>query len=514
MKRNSLLLALAGAFAMALLGSASKALAQCAAGTVGTQLSGNYAIKVLGAQVDFGTPGDPAPAPIAGIGVFNADGSCGITGGEFIYNDDGNFTGPGTDPGPLAGITAFTGSLSANIDPASSFYYFNSNNQGVLVLSDSASGNVFAFGIAMASGNAEFRGARINGTGPGIAAVPHANISSGPPSIPNSSPGDPVSIVGEKQAAVTDAQFQNPVAINFDGVSGGVNGAGPYGLGYIPVSGQVQVNAGFVDGGGNLFYNYNGGTIDGSPILGGRAFVCDFTETFLSTPSTVDGTENTEAVFNGDFGCVLSGMDNETSSVLWGSANQYAFVMTTGAYGAPYTGISIGQADKSTIAGLDHAVGSLLSIKSATPKTLTITNDTAEPLNITSIAGSGGAFTSGAVTIGGTCPNPGDVPSNNVLNGPGSCTVVLSDSGVSCDTINSSCTDGANDVASACTAAATPYPCCTSAGKGVTCGRAKPYACCTGVGTGTCGIGSQTGTLTIASDHALTPPGPFAVTCN
>ncbi len=82
MKRNFLLLGLAGAFGMALLGSASKALAQCATGTVGTQLNGNYAIKVLGAQVDFGTAGDPAPAPLAGIGVFNADGACDITGGE------------------------------------------------------------------------------------------------------------------------------------------------------------------------------------------------------------------------------------------------------------------------------------------------------------------------------------------------------------------------------------------------------------------------------------------------
>lgn len=173
MKRNFLLLGLAGAVAMALLGSASKAIAQCAAGTVGTQLNGNYAIKILGAQMDGGTPGDPTPAPIAGIGVFHADGACDITGGELIYNDNGTFTGPTTDPSPLTSITAFTGSLSANIDPASSFYFFNSNNQGVLVLSDSVSGNVFAFGIAMALGNAEFRGARINGTGQsGVDAVP------------------------------------------------------------------------------------------------------------------------------------------------------------------------------------------------------------------------------------------------------------------------------------------------------------------------------------------------------
>lgn len=485
MKRNFLLLGLAGAFAMALLGSASKALAQCAAGTVGTQLNGNYAIKILGAQIDGGTPGDPTPAPIAGIGVFHADGACDITGGELIYNDNGTFTGPTTDPSPLTSITAFTGSLSANIDPASSFYFFNSNNQGVLVLSDSVSGNVFAFGIAMALGNAEFRGARINGTGQsGVDAVP---ALSAPPTIPNSDPGDPVSIVGEKQAAVTMAQFANAVALNFDGVSGGVNGAGPLGLGYVPISGQAQVNAVSVGsgGGGNLFYNNNGGYVDGAPN-GGKAFVCDFTETFLSTPSTEDGTENTEAVFNADFGCRLSGMDNETSSVLWGSTNQYAFIMTTGAYGAPYLGIATGQADKAVITGLDHAVGSLLLIKTATPKTLTITNDTAEPLNITSIAGSGGAFTSGAVTIGGTCPNPGDVPSNNVLNGPGSCTVVLSDSGPSCDTLATLC---------------------TKAG--------RPYACCTGAGTGpTCGIGTQTGTLTIASDHALILPGPFNVSCN
>jgi len=443
---------------------------------VGTQLNGKYAIKILGAQIDYGTPGDPTPAPIAGIGVFHADGACDITGGELIYNDNGTFTGPGTDPAPLAGITAFTGSLTANIVPASSGYYFNSNNQGILTLADSASGNTFQFGIQIGTGNAEFRGSRVNGPATVDAIPPRTRVNNDAlpsiiplPIIADSSPGDPVTIVGEKQAAVvTTAQFANPVALNFDGISTG----GALGLGYVPISGQVQVNAGFADGGGNLFYN-GAGTFGGS-LSSIPDSVCDFTETFPSTPSTVDGTENTEAVFNGDFGCPLSGMDNETSSVLWGSTNQYAFVLTTGAIGAPFTGVSVGQADQTTISGLDHLIPPVAAIviakTSSVPvtKTLVLSNDTGEPLTISSIGLSG---TLPDVSLTGSTCVVGDVPADNILIGStflvgtNTCTVVL------------------------------------------TCNKSA--------------AGTETGTLNITSDHPLAPAeypatapaGTFAVSC-
>ena len=69
MKRSLLFFAVAGVFGIGLLGSGS------AAGqtrpSCGTQLDGNYAIKINGARSDTGTPatGDPQPIPIAAVGA-------------------------------------------------------------------------------------------------------------------------------------------------------------------------------------------------------------------------------------------------------------------------------------------------------------------------------------------------------------------------------------------------------------------------------------------------------------
>ena len=108
MKRIYLLFALAGAFGMTVMGSASSVWAACPAGTVGTQLNGNYAVKIVGALTDTGTPatGDPQPKPLAAVGVFDADGNCDITGGELIVNKDGSIDGPAKDADPYSSITA------------------------------------------------------------------------------------------------------------------------------------------------------------------------------------------------------------------------------------------------------------------------------------------------------------------------------------------------------------------------------------------------------------------------
>ena len=428
MKRNLLLLAMAGAFGMALLASASRALATCPTGSTGTQLNGNYAIKVVGAKTDLDdSSGDPVPAPIAGIGVIAADGACDITGGEFIYNDDETFTSPTTVGS--GGPAAFSGSLTANIvagtgSPATnSNYYFNVNNAGVLTLVDSASGNTFQFAIAFETGNTAFRGARLN-------------------------PGDPLGITGELQAGVTLAQFENPSSILFDGIESNDVSYSYLGLGSFPVELaslehlDPETNT-VIEGGGNTFWNNDNGYYDGGQTLpsGGGPLNCDFHQTVVSGPSTADGTQVTNSVFNNDFSCPFSGLDLYVSTVVWGSANQYSYDMITGfvtGLGPLQVPVGTGTGGKVTATGTDHlsaaSVTLTASVSNPNPSTtLTITNDSAEPLDYTGLTLSSGL--SDVTITGGTCNTTGaDVPANGVLSGPGSCTIILTDSGASCTT--------------------------------------------------------------------------------
>src|SRR5208337_1212908 len=95
-KRNFLTLALVGAFAMVLAGSAwSSAGVTCAPGTVSYLPIGNYAFLMTGAVTDTtGTGADPWPLPIAAIGVFHSTGACTIDTGEMIEDSGGTFSGP------------------------------------------------------------------------------------------------------------------------------------------------------------------------------------------------------------------------------------------------------------------------------------------------------------------------------------------------------------------------------------------------------------------------------------
>jgi hypothetical protein len=483
MKRNFLLLALTGAFAVAILANATRALATCPVigglQTVGTQLSGNYAIKVTGAQTDTQMCSysgnmcpDPTPVPISGIGVINTDGACDVTGGEFIYNDGSSFTGPANyGYGPT-----FQGSLTANIvagtgSPATnSNYYFNSNNQGVLTLVDSASGNTFEFAITYESGNTAFRGARLN-------------------------PGDPLSITGELQPAVETTDFDNPSSIIFE-----LEGTGVYsGTGYFsievtqaehldPETNTIQ------EGGGGIFWNLDNGYYFFSQTapLGGGPLVWDFHQTILSGPSNTDGTQTALWTMNNDFvnfnqGNTAPGDLVQISSVVWGSSNQYQWAMRFNSNDPFYADVGIGTGGKVTAAGTDHlsaySVALTSSVSNPNPSaTLTLTNDSVEPLDLTGLTLSAGltdvtvasypdqvctgwnlpvACCTGSGT--GTCTvadctgtnTPfagctgagtgllttcgGDVPPNNVLFGPGTCTITLVDSGTSCTTT------GAND---------------------------------------------------------------------
>jgi len=468
MKRNFLTLALAAAFGMALLGSASKALAACAPGTTnGGLVAGNYAIKIGGAITDTGgcfagpTCPDPSPNPISGLGVIHLDGTCDITAGELILNQGGVWSSPTSIN--LAGppfVPAFTGTMTA---ADSGSYSFNSNNVGTIGLFDAWSGLLLVFGVQTETGGAEFRGARINS-------------------------GDPMVILGEKQAAgITAATFLTASSVSFDAGSGGTPSSGT-GVGFDAVQAQALLHLDpetltTPEGGGSIFFNvdngYDSSVFPGFQILppGGGALVCDFHQNIIEAPSTSDGTYATDAALDGDFSCPLVGAHFENVSLLWGSANQYGWLMTTGDSGVASGLGALGGAGKATATGIGHmSAGALVLVSSninpAPSGTLTLTNDAAEPIDFAAITVS----TPDVTIVGGTCNAAGgQVASNSPLFGPGTCTITLQDTGAQCTTAPSSV--------------------CTHPG--------LPYLCCTGPGTGTC-AGVQSGLLEIwANDHTI-----------
>jgi len=408
----------------------------------------------VGAEVDTGTAGDPKPNPIVGVGVIALDGACDVTGGELIFNDGGTITGPAHDASPRNAIVAFSGSLSANISAGTS-YNLNTNNTGFLTLTDTTGGmnggNPVTFGITVESGGAEFRGVRING---GTAA--------GSPPASDA----PLTILGERQGsatpgtpALTTTTFESPFAILCDTVSTASTGLG---LGYQPLSGDVHehpfppVGSTQIVVDSNLWFNNNGGTINGSTLVSpkGGAFLCDLAGDTLGPPSLVDGTQNTDALFQPNFGCPISGVNSDSSWVLWGSLYQNAFTILTGEQVpgggfVPVTSVSSCTAGKTIEGGSAHLAPAAVTLHSSgAPVTITITNDSAQPLTYGFIALS--SPLSGFVTItSGTCTtSAGSIPSDNLAFGPGSCTITLADTGTPCaatgaDHITGSATPGA-----------------------------------------------------------------------
>jgi hypothetical protein len=438
---------------MALLGSASMAMATCTAGTVGAAINGNYAVKIVGAGVDNGTAGDPTPNPMVGVGVIALDGACDVTGGELIFNDGGTITGPANDAPPRNAVVAFSGSLSANISAGTS-YNLNTNNTGFLTLTDTTGGmnggNPVTFGITVEAGGAEFRGVRMNG---GTAAGT-------PP--PNDAP---LTILGERQGsatpgtpALTTATFESPFAILCDTVGTTSTGLG---LGYQPLSGDVQEYANPLVGRGgiiinsNLWFNSNGGTINGTTFVppNGGAYLCDLGGNTVAAPSLVDGTQNTDALFENSFGCPIRANTN-SSWVLWGSSYQNAFTIVTGEQVAgggfvPVTSVSSCTASRSIVGGTDRVVPAAVTLHSTgAPETVTITNDSAVPLDYSGITLSS-ALSGFATITGGTCTtSAGSIHSDNLAFGPGTCTIILANNGTPC------AATGANHI----TGSATPGP--------------------------------------------------------
>ena len=491
MRRNFLNLALATAFGMALLGSASQALATCAPGLTGTDLgagTGIYAIKLLGAVQDTSGSGTgattvdfPSPVGIGGIGVFHAHAAdCTIDGGELIYYDGTTTTGPGVLPS--TSIPAFTGVLGPNLTGS---YGFNANNAGVINLADNH-GHSWMFGVTIEAGNGAFRGARLDA-------------------------GDPVAIIGEKQAAFPVAPanplapFLVPTTVLFDAPGGGGQPGSLLGVGALAVEAQVTEHADpltgstDIEGGGGVVFNQNGGDIcdnvafkTSCVMFSPGALLGDVHITVPQGPFTSDGTQNTAATFNGDFGFPLAGAGFNQASVVWGTSNQSGFVMTTATGGTPAPGAALATAGHNIAPGTNHLSAGAATIVvpptfAATSTTLTLTNLSVEPLDFTNIGVSAG-LTDVAVT--GSCGvTGGDLESDTAEVGPKNCTITLS--------------SGTGNSFNQCT----PGPAstvCTSATPG------KPYACCSGIHTdGNMGIacaGVESGTLEISgNDHQIVP---------
>lgn len=422
MKRNFLTLALVGAVAMALAGSASSAIAACPAGfTNGGLLAGKYAVRIQGYQTDTGlcfggsTCPDPTPVPIAGLGVLALDGACAITAGEFIYDDGGTLTSPTTINLGFGPIPAFSGTVTgADVGT----YSFNANHSGTVTLFDAPSGNTFFFAVTAELGGAEFRGARMN-------------------------PGDPLTIVGEKQkSGITIATFLSTVGLEFDWGTGFPSQSTGVGGGAIQTEVVEHLDPetnSILEGGGTIYFNvdngYDSAFAPGIQMLppGGGGLVCDFHESLISAPSTTDGTQNTDAALNPDYGCPLSPAHFENASVVWGSANQFAWVITTGSNAVATTGVSMGTAGKALATGTDHMLPSAATVHSTGALvTLTLTNDSAEPLDWSSITLSPALGGYAAIT-GGTCnPAGGHVAALTPLFPASSCTIILKNNGTPC----------------------------------------------------------------------------------
>jgi len=386
-------------------------------------------------------------------------------------------------------------------------YGLNSNNQGTVSFLDTPTGKTFTFGIVLEAGNAEFRGARIN-------------------------PGDPLIIVGEKQATVTAAQFLAQGAVTFDAGGGGTAGQ-PLGVGFDAVGVEItehldpETNT-TPEGGGTIFFNVDNGydstVAPGFQALppGGGALVCDF-HLIVLQQSTSDGTQLSHATTNPDFGCPLGlgGAAFDNASVVWGATNSNQFAMTVGTNGVAAKSGAAGNVARAiapgsgkglpiTLVGSNanlHPIGSAI-LSNASPEPLDYTslslNGTPDlsiaspensqctgagaPAACCTGAGTGtctaanctgaatpfvGCTAAGAGTFG-TCASIGDIHANNALFGPGSCTIAIQDTGGQCTS---------NGNAS-----------CTAAG--------HPFTCCSGSGTGSCV--TDTGTYEVnGNDHAM-----------
>ncbi len=355
-------------FAIVTLLPAPKAFAGC------TGVSGNYAILLQG----FAASGLPTQ-PAAGVGAIQLNSATCTVTGELIYNANGSMVVyptiiEGLNPGFSGTSAQLTGTYSLQ-NPYSGTLSFTDNGT---CSGCSNSGTAFNFIITVSHGT-EIRG--------------------------TSSGGGPIlTLTAEKQAAFSSTQVIGAYPFNCvgTGTPGGYGSTGPFALTgtmvYPPTTCLFPGPTGNCVG-GSIAFNNNGTTVTDGLYLAGP-----------QPPNASDATLNDEDILGFSSGIIPV---TEMSRVLWGSANQYHWIIGANGPGAGEDGIPAnvvtctGGADPAgTVLILPTAMSLVTSptnpLRHTATRQVTITNNTARYLNYI-----------GWQTISGT--GAVDVPDDNCL---------------------------------------------------------------------------------------------------
>jgi len=273
-------------FAIVTLLPTPRAFASCAG------LSGNFAVLLQG----FAASGLPIQ-PAAGVGAIQLNpATCTVTG-ELIYNANGSVVVYptlvfGSNPGFSGTSAQLTGTYSLQ-NPYSGTMSFTDNGA---CSGCSNSGMAFNFAVKVSGGGSEIRGTSTGG-------------------------GAVLTLTAEKQAAFNPKQLVG--AYPFSCVGIGMVAGNPSGLPF-SLSGAIVFPptaclfpGPFSDNcvGGSMVFNNNGTTVaDGLYVLGPQS------------PNVSDATLSDEDVLGISSGIMPV---TEMSRVLWGSANQYHWIIGT-----------------------------------------------------------------------------------------------------------------------------------------------------------------------------------------
>lgn len=342
------------AFTIVALLPTAKAFASCAG------LSGNYAVLLQG----FAAPGLPTQ-PAAGLGAIQLNGATCTVTGELIYNVNGTV---GVFPTLIDGIDGVSPGFSGTSAQLTGTYTVQNPNTGTISFSDngacsgcSDSGTAFNFTINKMSGGSELLGTSASG-------------------------GPVLTLIAEKQAVFSPTQFVGAFPFSCVGTGTGTGVGKSFG-GPLSLSGTIvyppatcylplfQKNC----LGGSMVFNNNGTSVtDGLYVLSPQS------------PNATDATLSDEDVLGISSGIIPV---TEMSSVFWGTANQYHWMIGMNGSGAGENGIP---ANVVTCTGGANPAGTVLISPTTTislitsptnpskhmaTKQVTITNNTARYLS-------------------------------------------------------------------------------------------------------------------------------------
>jgi hypothetical protein len=335
-----------------------------------TGLSGNFAIQLQG----FAAPGTPTQ-PAAGFGAIQLNpATCTVTG-ELIYNANGSVV---AYPTLVFGANPGFSGTSAQLNGS---YSMRNQYSGTISFTDngacsgcSNSGLAFNFAIEVS------RGSEIHGTSTGSGPI--------------------LAVTAEKQAAFNPTQLVGAYPFSCTGVSDG-NPSAPFSLSGTMVYPSTTCLFPAFSGncvGGSIVFNNSGTTVtDGLYAISPQS------------PNSTDATLNDEDVLGIRSGPIPL---TEMSRVLWGSANQYHWIIGTNFPAAGTAGDNsadvvscAGGADPAGTVVISPTTMSLVTsptnpLKMTATRQVTITNDTARYL------GSGGSYPNSG-------PPPVDVINDN-----------------------------------------------------------------------------------------------------